>query len=143
MRPRAHIARRLLATAASAGAVAWLAAACADRITGPGEELVPLAITDQQRSALAAGLTFAAHGGSAMAGHGDAAALATAFDRLVERIDRNDARGARRALEDARAALDVRRAGARDPLAQMEVERMALALEHVALLVNARAGPPR
>ena len=130
-------ARRLLLSALSTGAAVWLAAACADRVAGVDDGLVPLEMSAEQRRALASGLLFAARGEGGCAERAGTMSLTDALDRLVERIHQNDAEGARAALADARAALEEQRVAAgEDPIALMEVERMALALEHAARLVE-------
>jgi hypothetical protein len=131
------IAQRLARAAATVAAAATLIIACGDAISGPGTEVVPFAIAEEQRTALTAAVRFATRGEilGALEDQEGTAEIATAFTRLADRIADNDLNGARRALDEARGALnEYRQRSAPGSAGLVEIEMMAMTLEHVALL---------
>jgi hypothetical protein len=134
------IAKRITSLAAAIAAAVWLGVACADRVAGPPTEvIVPFAIDAERRAALSAALVFVSRSQSmnALADREGAARISEALVRLGDRIVHNDLNGTQLALDAARGAVDGYRARAiTDAAEQVEIETMALALEHVALLAT-------
>lgn len=129
-----------LAAAAAVAAAGWLVIACADRVAGPrGEIIVPFAISEEQRAALSAALEYASRDESmnALGDRDGAARISAALTRLADRIAHNDLNGAQIALHAARGALSAyREQSSTNGAGMVEIETMALALEHVALLAT-------
>ena len=135
-----------IAAAVSIVAVVSLLGACADETTAPTQVLVPVAISQAQRTELAATVSFAAREESlsALADREAAAAIGAALARLVDRVTRDDRVGAQRAVESARAALrEYRARAASDAFGLWAVEAMRLALDHAELLAAAAPATSR
>ena len=133
-----------MATALSVLGIATLAAACADDTLAPQRQVIPpFAIDDVQRMTLTSVLRAAARGDlqSAPTDGGARARVTTELERLAERVAQNDRDGARRAIRAARAAL--REFGERapsDPGVLLELQALALALDHTEMLAGDAPG---
>jgi hypothetical protein len=118
--------------------------ACADDALAPEQQvIVPFAIDDVQRTTLIGVLRSAANVDAPSAfTDGDARArVMTEFDRLSERVAQNDRDGARRAVRTARAALRAFEEGApSDPGVLLELQALALALDHTEMLAGDAPG---
>ena len=133
-----------LAAVVSVLATASLAGACADEALAPVQEtIVPFAIDDAQRTTLTSVLRSAANADSpsALADRDARSRVLAAFERLSERVAQNDRDGARRAIHTARAALRVfgERAPS-DPGVLLELQALALALDHTEMLAGDAPG---
>ena len=114
-----------------------LAASCADRPTGPGEEIEPFAISDAQRANLAAALRFATRdeGLSELANRAAAARISMAAAELNGRVHANDRGGAQRAISRMRSELrSYRERDELDAGALLMIEALSLALDHAEML---------
>jgi hypothetical protein len=133
-----------MAAAVLALGIASNAAACADAPLAPEREvIVPFAIDDIQRTTLTSVLRSATTVDAPSAfTDGDARArVMREFERLSERVAQNDRDGARRAIHTARAALRVfgERAPS-DPGVLLELQALALALDHTEMLAGDAPG---
>jgi hypothetical protein len=141
-RMRTRHGMRLTTALAILGVVS--AAACADRTVAPEQEpVVPFAIGAAQRATLGEVLRFATRNESlaALTDREARAQVADAFARLSDRVAQNDRGGARRAIAVAREALRIYRERAGSDLsALLELETMALVLDHAEMLAGDAPG---
>lgn len=130
--------RTRIGTAISLVACVLLAASCADKTVGPDAEMiVPFAISDAQRTDLAAALRFAMRDDalSALADHEGAARIAASLADLVRCIDANDRSGTLRRIHAIRSELrSYRDRGGGDAGKVLAVETVSLALDHAEML---------
>jgi hypothetical protein len=137
---RRTIMRTGRTAAVSIVGAAWMLAACTDNAVAPEQEpIVPFAISDEQRSALAGALQFAMRDESlgVLADRDAAARIVAALRELADRVARNDRGGAQLAVERARSALrSYREHAASDAAGLLEAEMLSLTLDHVELLAG-------